>query len=324
MAKIVIGVHGLGNKPPADIFKQWWINAIFEGFRRLGSERSSIKFELVYWAKYIHSQPLNPSVEDPENPLYLEEPYMPSTSSFLTPKKSNRKKFLDYLEKQMDKLMLNEDLTINFSAITDLIIHHYFRDLEIYYSKDEKAVGSQTNVSTAIKDDLKNTLLKYKNQEILLIAHSMGTIIAYEVLQELREQMTVNTFITMGSPLGVPVIMGKIHAGLAEHIPDFGKLSVPENIQNKWINFSDLEDKVAINYDLADDIVPNSRNIEIEDIEVHNDYAYKGKSNPHKLYGYLRTPEVSRAIMEFLQADRNRIQLWMEHILYWIQKMIKR
>ena len=94
--------------------------------------------------------------------------------------------------------------------------------------------------------------------------------------------------------------------------------------KNKWINFYDLEDKVAINYNLADDFMPNSKNLAIEDIEVNNDYEYEGESNPHKLYGYLRTPEVSRAIMEFLQADRRRVQLWMDHILYWMQKLIKR
>lgn len=323
MAKIIIGIHGLGNKPPAKIIRKWWIDSICEGFQRFGSLKSFFKFELVYWAQYIHPVPLNPAIQDPDDPLFLDEHYAPFNPDMPPRKMSNRKKFLDYLEKQMDKLLLNEDLTINFGAISDLIIHHFFNDLEIYYSAQSTKPDSNLAVCTAIQDELKNTLIKYKNHDILLLAHSMGTIIAYEVLQELKDKVAIHTLMTFGSPLGIPVIKSKIFARLKVNQPDLKKISVPENIKERWINFSDLEDKVAINYNLADDIHANSRNIAIEDIEVHNDYVYRGNPNPHKIYGYLRTPEAARAISEFLESDRNKLQLWFDNTVHRIYRIIK-
>ena len=321
MARIVIGMHGLGNKPPIGLFRKWWLDAICEGFRRINLKRSIFKFELVYWSKYIHPVPLNPDVMDHEDPLYLEEPYVPSDASQLPLEKSNKKKILSLLEKQMDKLLLNEDLTINFASISDLIIHHFFRDLEIYYDTSD---SKSNHVSIDIRNELKSTLLKYKNHDILLMAHSMGTIVAYEVLQELKEDVKIDTFVTFGSPLGIPVIMSKMFNHLKSEYPEIKQLCVPESVTNKWINISDLDDKVAINYDLADDYPANSKGIHIEDFQVINDYSYQNNPNPHKLYGYLRTSEMAQLLSDFLDRDRNRMRLWIEHLLQPFFRLIKR
>ncbi len=318
MAKVIIGIHGLGNKPPYDIFKKWWVGALCEGFDRIGARIPFFKFELVYWSRYIYATPLDPSIVNNEDPLYLEEPYIvhdPFQKPQIVQKKSNRKRFLDYLEKQMDKLLINDDLTINFSAISDLIIHHFFRDLEIYYSEQKAITDSNVSVNTAIQNELKHMLLKYKNHDILLLAHSMGSIIAYEALLDLKDQVFINTFVTLGSPLGMPVIMGKIFARLKSKLPNQKQLCVPDNITNSWLNFSDLDDRVALNYNLADDFAPNTRNVSIQDYEVHNDYINKERPNPHKLYGYLRTQELAQAIAQFLISDKAKLRIWIENIL---------
>ena len=43
---------------------------------------------------------------------------------------------------------------------------------------------------------------------------------------------------------------------------------------------------------------------------VHNDYESNDIENPHKSYGYLRTPEMAYIIEEFLQRGRNRFVVW--------------
>ena len=35
MAKVIIGIHGLGNKPPKDILEKWWKLSIEEGFKKM-------------------------------------------------------------------------------------------------------------------------------------------------------------------------------------------------------------------------------------------------------------------------------------------------
>ena len=59
MKQIVIGIHGLGNKPPAPQLKKWWLKSIHDGLRAIGKESMKIPFELVYWADIINPEPLN-------------------------------------------------------------------------------------------------------------------------------------------------------------------------------------------------------------------------------------------------------------------------
>ena len=62
------------------------------------------------------------------------------------------------------------------------------------------------------------------------------------------------------------------------------------------------KDPVALDVHLWDDYAKNAGNIRVEDDLVLNDYPKnaKGDINHHKSYGYLRTPEVSKHIRDFL------------------------
>ena len=136
MSKIIIAIHGLGNKPPEDILKKWWKMAIFEGLKHIGHFRLFPKFEFVYWADILHADPLDPQIKDKDDPLYLDEPYTPAKIFEKSKPNKIRKKILDYLNNQLDRLFLKDDMTIHFEGVSDLIIHHYFRDLEIYFSSE--------------------------------------------------------------------------------------------------------------------------------------------------------------------------------------------
>ena len=55
MAKVIIGIHGLGNKPPKSVLEEWWKLSIEEGFKKMGKPISPFKFELVYWADVMYN-----------------------------------------------------------------------------------------------------------------------------------------------------------------------------------------------------------------------------------------------------------------------------
>ena len=311
MSKIIIAIHGLGNKPPFAVMEQWWLQSILDGFRACRFPSSWLNLELVYWAHFIHDQPLDPAEQDKKHPLFLEDPYTQTGNIQRGQGEPLQKKISDYLEKQLDKLLLNEDLTINFSTISDFLIHHFFHDLEIYYgSTTEDKEDPDYFARETIRNSLVERLRRHQNKEILLIGHSMGSIIAYDVLMQNEPDINIHTFVTCGSPLGIPVIMNKIR--IEQNIPDSQKqLTVPENISNCWYNLSDLHDRVAINYNLADDYAPSSRGIGIKDIQVTNTYEINGKKNPHKSYGYLRTPEMADLLYGFLCQGRSRFRIWL-------------
>ena len=314
MSKIIIGIHGLGNKPPFHILQKWWEMSIGDGLKAINHPFPLLNFNLVYWANFIYSEPLDIDEKDIEHPLFLEDPYSPEGKIEKAEPEPIQKRIRDYIEKQLDKLLLNEDLTINFSSISDFIIHHFFHDLEIYYSSNLSDEDRSSYLAReAIRENLAEILRKHKNDEILLIAHSMGSIIAYDVLTQIVPDINIDTFVTCGSPLGIPVIMNKIKV---EQKNNTKSLSVPENITRRWYNLSDLGDRVAINYNLADDYHKNLKGISIVDKQVHNTYEYGGNKNPHKSYGYFRTPEMSEIVHTFLCRGRSPLSVWLTEQFY--------
>ncbi len=303
MSKIIIGIHGLGNKPPKNLLKQWWIKSIRNGLYATGRP-VPFRFELVYWADVLHSEPLDPNMTDEHNPLFIREPYSPFADYVYQQPDDHRRKTLDYIEKKMDRLFLNKDLSINFSGISDLIINHFFKDLAVYYSS--RRSGGKL-VRDVIRKRLIDVLQKHRRKHILLLSHSMGTIISYDVLINAREDFFIDTFVTMGSPLGLPIMQSRIAVEQKLKYDSLLSLKTPEKVVRNWFNLSDLEDIIALNYNLADDYGPNSKGIRARDIIVYNNYKVKGTRNPHKIYGYLSVPDAGQIVYDFIIRDKNRI-----------------
>lgn len=305
MAKIVIGIHGLGNKPPKETLERWWRDAMAEGLTRVGKPPRLPKFRLVYWADVLHNTPLNEEITDPEDPLFLEERFETGLPVTETDDNSVRKKILDIVETQLDRLFLNEDFTINFSKMTDAFIRRYFEDLEAYYRRESlDREDRMCPARTLIRDRLVAILEEHRNDEILLVSHSMGSIIAYDVLAFLRSDIAIHTFVTMGSPLGFPVIQGKIAQEWKGRGATAPKLKSPRGVKKRWINIADLKDRAALVYRLRGNFAPNRWGVLPRDFVVHNDYRFDGRANPHKSFGYLRTAEFARILGWFMEKDR--------------------
>lgn len=312
MSRIIIGIHGLGNKPPQEILQRWWKRSIRDGLAAIGHPRFFFKFELVYWANFLHPHPFDPAEKDKNKPTFLKDPYVPAKQQTRRSPSAIRKKIRDYIEKQLDRMFLKEDLSIHLASISDLIIRSFFKDLDAYYSQRSIRVGEKdVPIKEIIRARLEHVLMKHRKKQILLIGHSMGSIIAYDVLTNSMPQIHIDTLITVGSPLGFPVIVSKIASEQQHRLVKNARLRTPENVIRNWFNISDLDDKVAFNYNLEDDYEPNSRQIRVIDKVVFNDYEINGNRNPHKIYGYLRAPEMAEIFQEFFDRGRSKIALWL-------------
>jgi len=276
-----------------------------EGLRRIGEPRRNFKFELVYWAHFLYSEPQNTKVSDPESPLHINEPYVPAASNRVPQSPSRlRKKGLDWLEIMMDKVMLSENRFFNFDRIGEYIIRKKFRDLELYFhSANVELDQAGIYAKKLIGKELVQILKKHRKKDILLISHSMGTVISYDVLTQLVPDIRIHTFVTLGSPLGLPAIIKKIFTEQHKDLKNEKLLATPENIRQSWFNFSDLNDRVALDYKLCNDFKQNFHGISPKDTIVQNDYENKGKKDHHKSFGYLRTPEVAEVIRSFLAEE---------------------
>jgi len=306
MAGVIICIHGLRNKPEEKLLSDWWKRSIMEGLSINGCSAKDFKFELVYWADYLHAEPLSMGERNRKSPIYIENPYLPFSG--YTPHSAGlrRQRWLDKLEEKMDKILLDYPNANRFNWIEDKIIYRLFPDLYNYYYYPDK---NHKSIKKVLRDRLFSILFRHRRKKIMLISHSMGSIIAYDVLAGLcsTRGIQVHVFITIGSPLGLPFIMKKLMYEHHRELNECGQLPTPETIWHGWYNFSDLEDKVAINYDLGDDYAENSSGVKPVDVIVQNMYINNGKRNPHSIYGYLRTREFASAVCQFLTES---VPIW--------------
>ncbi|MBU8891530.1 MAG: GPI inositol-deacylase [Bacteroidales bacterium] len=307
MAKVIIGIHGLGNKPSKETLQNWWKESMQEGLKNSGQNVELPKFELIYWADILHEKPLDETITDEKHPLYLNEKYVLGKEISKNVNHDLRKKILDWYDETADKIFLNEDMTINYSFIPDTIIHGYFKDLEAYYLNN---MITSDGIFILARDQIRNRVIdilqKYRNDDIFLIAHSMGSIIAFDILTFNLPKLKINTYTTIGSPLGIPFVRSKIALEQKVVLNDDYKLKTPPGVQ-KWYNLSDLEDVVAINYSLKDDFDENKSGVKAVDFIVNNNYEIENEKNPHKSFGYLRTPEFSNILLKFIQQKEKGI-----------------
>jgi len=111
----------------------------------------------------------------------------------------------------------------------------------------------------------------------VVIGHSLGSVVAYDVLSERAGTGTVPLLLTVGSPLAIDAVKDQVHQ----------PPSVPALVES-WLNVSDPLDVIAADPTIADDYGSPDR---IRDVLVMNLAL-----NPHDLAGYLRTPEVREAV----------------------------
>jgi hypothetical protein len=122
----------------------------------------------------------------------------------------------------------------------------------------------------------------------VIIAHSLGTIVTYDVLSDpqLKDRIP-SVLVTVGCPLGIDNVQKRLRNGAGRPNP------IPASITT-WSNFADRFDPVAIEATLRDEFKPNDL---IVDDEVNN----RAKNN-HDIDGYLTISIVRSMIRKAVGA----------------------
>lgn len=123
-------------------------------------------------------------------------------------------------------------------------------------------------------------------EPLIVIAHSLGTIVAYDVLAE-RPELDVRLLITLGSPLGIGNVQRRLGDRSGPPAP------IPACVA-AWLNFADALDPVALELSLSDEFEPPNF---VVDTIVENRALLN-----HDLVGYLVTDEVRGAVAGALEA----------------------
>ena len=135
---------------------------------------------------------------------------------------------------------------------------------------------------------------------VLLIGHSMGSVIAYDALWELSHShgnpVSIDLFLTMGSPLGQRFMQRRVNGH-----DRTGADRYPRNIR-RWKNLTAKGDLTAINPWLADDfgeMLELGLVESIDDEEIFNFFRLNGELNVHAEYGYLTNEKTALTIAEW-------------------------
>ncbi len=307
---LIVGIHGLANKPPEETLKKWWHDAIVEGLSKTaGIANPDFDFELVYWADLLYLHPLHRNSAFKFDKLYNNEPYRKAPDGALKLYKDGwkdeaRRVLLGTGGKALD--LVKSNLSVNFVA--NWVLEKTLKDLDFYYDEKRKlkdpVSGEMEVARQVLMNDLERKLEMARGRNTLLISHSMGSIIAYDVLRNIGmrpDKFDIAHFVTIGAPLGLPHV--KLNIEEERKKRPGAALRTPTVVSGSWTNFADRADPVALDLHLSDDFEANARGVVVHDDLVSNDYVRPGAGkhrNHHKSYGYLRTPELTAHIAALL------------------------
>lgn len=163
-------------------------------------------------------------------------------------------------------------------------------------------------IAGRVRARVKETLLPLLDAgaELMLVGHSLGSVIAYDVLWELTWQdgkpRRVDHLLTLGSPLGMFYVQHRLRGHDQQ-----GARRYPGNVLH-WTNVSAQGDLTALDRRLHDDF---HRMLElglVQDITdhthgVHTSFRTAEGPNPHRCYGYFFNPVVARMITAWMRGE---------------------
>lgn len=158
----------------------------------------------------------------------------------------------------------------NFPSVSDHTIATFLRDVYIYLADMQVRAKIDAVVSAEITQE-----------PTVVIAHSLGTVVAYNVLSAIRANVPL--FVTLGSPLAIRAV--------ANRLPD--KKAIPKGVA-AWFNAYDPKDIVALN-------PLRPKNFETHPA-IDNQIASNFTENHHGISGYLSSENVVRKIAAALNG----------------------
>lgn len=156
--------------------------------------------------------------------------------------------------------------------------------------------GKATRARDCLKESLNNCT---KECKVLLIGHSLGSVISYDTLFELsqqdRQRKRADLFLTLGSPLGLRYTQDRL-VSFSDSDPN----KMPSNIL-EWKNVAARGDLVSVDTTLADDFAVMTDHGLSDSITDYTKGVYNWFKGPlgynfHSSYSYLSGPVVSNII----------------------------
>lgn len=290
---LIVYIPGLLPKPEPEVHRDALLRCLLAGVKRVDESvaaaisADSGTFEIVSWSYDFYRQHRDIAIDADAIKTVIEQP---AASAADIAEAASWKRRLTRWIYALGDLM---PFLIPHVASERMEVH--LRDLRRYLS-DVDGIAAHTR--RMLKVPLQAASLAHR--PILLIAHSMGSVIAYDSLWELshegRERAYVDLLLTMGSPLGQRYMQKRLKGATKT---GYGRY--PSNIR-VWKNLAAVGDLTALDRALVNDFGEMLELGLLEDFEdqtLTTHYRLDGELNVHAEYGYLVNEKTAHTIVSW-------------------------
>ncbi len=281
MASVVF-IHGLDNKPESDYLHQLWKRKLaFEDGPEL--DTFAVKSAMAYWADVLYPSPdtnlaaYESAAGDVEGLAGKPAPAvdlkgLPQQDADRVRRLAERlgvdaeAPAVDNPSEEEVEAVRQERVPVP-AWLRKRIMSRFVRDAHHYFFNVE--FSPRPGESFLVRDVLRKRFLdKVKaaaaDAPLVVVSHSMGTVIAYDCLMHVPDCPAIDTLFTIGSPLGLDEVQDFFPAWSRDNGYPTAK------IRNKWVNVFDPLDPVAgADPRLANDY-RKAGQIEVEDVREDN------------------------------------------------------
>ena len=295
----LIYVPGMKPKPPPPVHRQALWDALLWGLKRVDPTLSeSLKtqmkrFWIVSWTYLFYGV---------HRDFELDRPGIQALQTHPDPSPADIRE-IDSLARRIDRWVRIVGDTLPF-----LSRHLADEDTRLTMAEARRYLGDRQGIGREVRLMLKNELTDAwaDGDRVMLIGHSLGSVIAYDTLWELSHEEPVagriDMFVTMGSPLATRFIRHRLRGYNRSGVQRY------PTIIRRWRNFSARADLTALHPSLVPyfgKMLDLNLIESMEDrINVLNHFRGDHGLNVHKSYGYLMNPGVASCIVDWLLECR--------------------
>jgi hypothetical protein len=279
MAEIVC-VHGIAQQLKGEnSLAQVWVPALLDGLRRAGYQGEGPSIVSAFYGDFFR-KPGTMAVQSqalagPDTMDAIEEALIilwwqdacKTDANVVPPEAMTMLRTPLLVQRALNALSSSRF----FSGMTQSLIRLFARQVYLYLHDPELRAAVRGRVGECISEDTR-----------VIVGHSLGSVVAYEALC-LNPGWQVRTFVSLGSPLGVPPIFERLNPS-----PTNGVGKWPAGLI-RWVNVADRGDCVALRKDLS-----SCFGERVHDLLVNNE------ARAHDVRPYLSAAETGRAIAQGL------------------------